>query len=310
MLATQNSKPKTQNPNRIPVAPLRRPCFLSWQPMNPLDELFEFLRFPSVSADSRFKSDVDACADWLTARFQKMGLQAQKLTTPGHPVVVACNEHKAGRKTVLIYGHYDVQPPDPLELWDSPPFEPVIRGDKIFARGSTDNKGQILAHVLGIEGALQEKGDLPVNLILLVEGEEEIGSPHLEAFLKEHESTLRTDVIAISDTGMVAPGIPTFSYCLRGILCLEVRLRGPSVDLHSGIFGGSVANPATVLSRLIAKLHDEKGHIAVPGFYDRVKPLESWERERWASLPFNDQAWLRTTGAPALYGEEGFSNLE
>src|SRR6202795_2693831 len=166
--------------------------------MNPLDELFEFLRFPSVSADSRFKSDVDACAEWLTARFQKMGLQAQKLTTPGHPGLVACNARQPGRKTLLIYGHYDVQPADPLELWDSPPFEPVIKGDKIFARGSTDNKGQILAHILGIESALKERGDLPVNLILLVEGEEEIGSPNLETVLREYKSEWNADVVAIS----------------------------------------------------------------------------------------------------------------
>ncbi len=188
--------------------------------MNPLDELFEFLRFPSVSADSRFKSDVDACAEWLTARFKKMGLQTRKVPTPGHPVVVACNERVPDRKTLLIYGHYDVQPADPLELWDSPPFEPVIKGDKIFARGSTDNKGQILAHILGVESVLEERGDLPVNLVILVEGEEEIGSPHLEAFLKEHKSVLQADVVAISDTGMAAPGVPTFTYGLRGILCL------------------------------------------------------------------------------------------
>ena len=236
--------------------------------MDPLDDLFEFLRFPSVSADSQFKSSVDACADWLTARLRKAGLHAQKYETAGHPVVVARNEQRPGRRTVLIYGHYDVQPPDPLDLWETPPFEPVIKGNKIFARGSTDNKGQILAHILGVESALKERGDLPVNLILLVEGEEEIGSPNLEAFLKEHKSAWHADVVAISDTGMVAPGIPTFTYGLRGILCMEIRLRGPSADLHSGIFGGSVANPATVLSRIVAKLHDDSGRIAIPGFYD------------------------------------------
>ncbi len=278
--------------------------------MSQLDELIEFLRFPSVSADGQFKPQVEACADWLMGRLQKVGLQVQKFSTAGHPIVVARNEHKVGRKTVLIYGHYDVQPPDPLELWDSPPFEPAIRGDKIFARGSTDNKGQILAHILGVEAALKEKGDLPVNLILLVEGEEEVGSANLEAFLKEHRSALQTDVIAISDTGMVAPGIPTFSYCLRGILCLEVHLRGPSADLHSGIFGGSVTNPAAVLSRLIAKLHDEKGHIAVPGFYDRVAPLEDWERELWTKLPYTEEQWRATTGTPKLGGEEGYTFLE
>jgi acetylornithine deacetylase/succinyl-diaminopimelate desuccinylase-like protein len=157
---------------------------------------------------------------------------------------------------------------------------------------------------------LQTNGDLPVNVVFLVEGEEETGSPHLEDFLRKHAAALKADIVAISDTGMVAPGVPTFTYGLRGILCLEVRLRGPSADLHSGIFGGSVANPATVLIELLAKLHDRHGKVAVPGFYDCVKPLQSWEKERWAALPFNDQGWLKTTGSPSLYGEEGFSNLE
>jgi acetylornithine deacetylase/succinyl-diaminopimelate desuccinylase-like protein len=278
--------------------------------MDPLDDLIEFLRFPSVSADSQFKSNVAACADWLTSRLRRAGLQAQRYETPGHPIVVARNEERPGRRTVLIYGHYDVQPPDPVELWETPPFEPVVKGGKIFARGSTDNKGQILAHILGVESALQERGDLPVNLVLLVEGEEEIGSPNLEAFLKEHQSAWDADVVAISDTGMVGPGIPTFTYGLRGILCMELQVRGPSVDLHSGIFGGSVANPATVLSRIVAKLHDDSGRIAIPGFYDRVLPLEPWERGLWAKLPYTEKAWLATTGSPRVFGEEGYTFLE
>jgi acetylornithine deacetylase/succinyl-diaminopimelate desuccinylase-like protein len=278
--------------------------------MDPLDDLFEFLRFPSVSADSQYKSSVDACADWLTSRLQRAGLGAVKYETAGHPVVVAGNEHRPGRRTVLIYGHYDVQPADPLDLWETPPFEPVIKGDKILARGSTDNKGQILAHILGVESAIQEKGDLPVNLVFLVEGEEEIGSPHLEGFLKEHRSDWHADVVAISDTGMVGSGIPTFTYGLRGILCLEIRLRGPSSDLHSGIFGGSVANPATVLSRMVGKIHDDAGRIAIPGFYDRVLPLEQWERDLWAKLPYTEKSWLATTGSPRISGEEGYTFLE
>jgi acetylornithine deacetylase/succinyl-diaminopimelate desuccinylase-like protein len=278
--------------------------------MNPLDDLFEFLRFPSVSADSQFKSSVVACADWLTGRLQRAGLHAQKYETAGHPVVVARNEQRPDRRTVLIYGHYDVQPPDPMDLWETPPFEPVIKGDKIVARGSTDNKGQILAHILGVESTLKERGDLPVNLILLIEGEEEIGSPNLESFLKEQHSAWNADVVAISDTGMVGPGIPTFTYGLRGILCMEIRLRGPSADLHSGIFGGSVANPATVLSRMVAKLHDDYGRIAIPGFYDRVLPLEQWERDLWAKLPYTESAWLATTGSRRISGEEGYTFLE
>ena len=278
--------------------------------MSPLDDLFEFLRFPSVSADSQFKSSVVACADWLTGRLQRAGLHAEKYETAGHPVVVARNEQRPDRRTVLIYGHYDVQPPDPMDLWETPPFEPVIKGDKIVARGSTDNKGQILAHILGVESTLQERGDLPVNLILLIEGEEEIGSPNLESFLKEQHSDWHADVVAISDTGMVGPGIPTFTYGLRGILCMEIRLRGPSADLHSGIFGGSVANPATVLSRMVAKLHDDYGRIAIPGFYDRVLPLEQWERDLWVKLPYTESAWLATTGSRRISGEEGYTFLE
>ena len=278
--------------------------------MDPVDDLTEFLRFQSVSADRAYRAHVFECANWLEARFRKMGLSARIFSTPGNPVVVACNERKPGRKTLLIYGHYDVQPPDPLDLWHSPPFEPVVKEGKIFARGSTDNKGQILAHILGIESVLAENHDLPLNLIVLVEGEEEIGSPNLESFLRENRSALQADVVAVSDTGMVAPGVPTFTYGLRGILCFEIRLRGPARDLHSGIFGGSVANPAMELSRMLAKLHDDDGRITVKGFYDKVLPVEDWERKLWSSLPFTEEIWLETTGSPALAGEKGFSFLE
>ena len=278
--------------------------------MNPLDELIEFIRFPSVSADSQFKSHVEGCADWLLAKFKSMGLNASKYPTAGQPVVVASNGRRADRKTVLIYGHYDVQPADPLDLWLSPPFDPLVKGGKIYGRGSTDNKGQILAHILGVEAKLKEKGELPVNLIFLIEGEEEIGSPSLAAFLKSQREELAADVVTISDTGMVAPGVPTFTYGLRGILCFELHLRGPGADLHSGIFGGSVANPATVLSRLLSKLHDESGRVAIPGFYDRVVPLAEWERVLWAKLPFTEKGWLATTGAPKLSGEAGYTFLE
>ena len=275
-----------------------------------INSLIEFLRFPSVSADKQFKPHVKACADWLVQRFKKAGLDGEIHPTGGNPVVLARNDRKPNRKTVLIYGHYDVQPPDPLELWQTPPFEPEIRDGRIFARGSSDNKGQIFAHLIGVEKSLQSRGDLPVNIIFLVEGEEETGSPHLEDFLQKHIAELTADIVAISDTRMVASGVPTFTYGLRGMLCLEVQLTGPAMDLHSGIFGGSVANPATVLVQLLAKLQDSRGKVAVPGFYDRVKSVQSWERGRWAALPFDDEAWLRTTGAPALHGEEGFSNLE
>ncbi len=276
-----------------------------------LDDLFSFLRFPSVSTDSRNQGDVRACAEWLKAKLAGMGLAAELHDTPGHPVVIARNTPVEGRRTVLIYGHYDVQPVDPLALWTSPPFEPEIREGKIWARGATDNKGQMLAHVLGVEKTLREKGELPVNLIFLFEGEEEIGSPNLAPFLEKHREDLRCDVVAISDTGMVAPGMPTFGYGLRGIACCEVTVHGPKGDLHSGLFGGAVANPATAAARLVAGLHDADGRVAVAGFYDDVRPLESWEREMWAKVPgVSDEDFVRLTGSPGLFGEAGYSSAE
>ncbi len=276
-----------------------------------LDTLIEFLRFPSISTDSASKGHVNDCADWLVARLQGAGLDVEKHSTAGHPVVLAKNGHRAGRPTVMIYGHYDVQPVDPLELWDHPPFEPHIEGDRIYARGSTDNKGQLLAHLLGVEKTIASGKDLPVNLTFLFEGEEEIGSPHLEPFLTERRGSLACDVVAISDTGMVAPGVPTFTYGLRGIACIELTLKGPKGDLHSGIYGGAVANPATAVAHLAASLHDvTKGRVQIDGFYDGVVPLEQWERDAWAALPMGDAEMLTLTGSPALYGEEGYSSLE
>ena len=275
-----------------------------------VETLLEFLRFPSISTDPAHRADVARCADWLVALLTTSGLKATLHPTAGHPIVVARNVHQPGRRTVMIYGHYDVQPVDPLELWDTPPFEPRIENDIVFARGSTDNKGQILAHILGIAATLREKGDMPVNLIVLVEGEEEIGSAHLEEFLTTHRDELHCDIIAISDTGMVTRGVPTFTYGLRGIGALEMKVTGPSTDLHSGIYGGAVANPATAVARLVASLHDADGRVAVPGFYDGVAPLEKWEREAWAKLPFGDAEILAVTGAPALFGEAGYTSLE
>ncbi len=277
----------------------------------PLDDLFSFLRFASISTDSRHAQDVRDCATWLLAKLNGMGLKAELHETARHPVVVARNSHQPGRKTVLIYGHYDVQPVDPLDLWHSDPFSPEIREGKIWARGATDNKGQMLAHVLGVEKTLREQADLPVNLIFLFEGEEEIGSPNLAPFLQAQRENLRCDVIAVSDTGMVAAGVPTMGYGLRGIACAEVTLRGPKGDLHSGIYGGAVANPASAIARLVASLHDPKGRIQVAGFYDDVRPLETWEREMWQKVPgVTDQDFLNVTGSPSVFGEESFSSAE
>jgi len=275
-----------------------------------LNEFFEFLRFPSISTDSQHKDAVDSCADWLLAKFRKMGWQPEKHPTPGHPIIVARGETKADRPTVLIYGHYDVQPVDPVEEWDSPPFEPTIKGDKIFCRGATDNKGQHFAHILGVEETLREHGDLPVNVIFLIEGEEEVGSPNLPPFLEQHREELSCDICAVSDTGMIGPGIPTLTYGLRGVACLEFTVRGPKMDLHSGVYGGAVANPAQVVAELVASMHDPDGRITITEFYDQVLPLEKWEREMWAGLPDGDASTLAETGVPALFGEAGYTALE
>ncbi|MCX6868433.1 MAG: dipeptidase [Verrucomicrobia bacterium] len=276
-----------------------------------LEELFAFLRFASISTDSRHAGDVRACAGWLLAKLADMGLSSELHETPKHPVVIARNAHLPGRRTVLVYGHYDVQPVDPLHLWTSAPFQPEIRDGRIWARGATDNKGQMLAHVLGVAKTLREAGALPVNLIFLFEGEEEIGSPNLAAFLHDHRAALACDVIAVSDTGMVAPGVPTLGYGLRGITCCEVILRGPKGDLHSGIFGGAVANPAAAIARLVASLHTPDGRIAIDGFYDTVLPLDDWERALWSQVPgVSDADFLRVTGSPALFGEPGYASAE
>ena len=276
-----------------------------------LEDLFSFLRFASISTDSNHSGDVRACAEWLIDKLNHMGLDTELHETAQHPIVVARNKHVAGKKTCLIYGHYDVQPVDPVELWDSPPFEPKIRDGRIWARGATDNKGQMLAHVLGVEQSLEEDGELPVNLIFLFEGEEEIGSPNLMPFLQQHKDELKCDVIAVSDTGMVAQGVPTMGYGLRGIACCEVTVKGPSGDLHSGVYGGAVANPATAVARLVASLHDAEGNIAIEGFYDEVRPLEQWERDMWADVPgMTEQDMLAITGSPALFGEPGYSSAE
>ena len=276
-----------------------------------LEEYYSFLRFPSVSTDAKFADKVRDCANWVSQKLEKIGLESKVVPTTGHPIVWARNKHRNGRPTVLIYGHYDVQPPDPLELWDSPPFEPVLKNGYVFARGATDNKGQIFSHILGLQETIEKNGDLPVNVDLVIEGEEEVGSQNLGKFLTDNREALKCDVVLVSDTGMIAPRTPTISYGLRGVTALEIKVIGPKMDLHSGIFGGAVANPATALARMLATLHDADGHIAVPGFYDDVAPLQDWEREAWKKLPIDaDAEMLGETKAPALFGEKGFSTLE
>src|SRR5947209_2884184 len=278
---------------------------------NYLEEYYSFLRFPSVSTDAKFADKVRECAAWVSQKLEKIGLESKVVSTPGHPIVWARNKHRSGRPTVLLYGHYDVQPPDPLELWDSPPFEPVLKNGYVFARGATDNKGQIFSHILGLQETIEKDGDLPVNVDLVIEGEEEVGSQNLPKFLTDNRDALKCDVVLVSDTGMIAKGTPTMSYGLRGVAALEIKVIAARMDLHSGIFGGAVANPATSLAKLLATLHDESGHVAVEGFYDDVVPLQDWERDAWKKLPVDaDAEMLGETGAPALFGEAGFSTLE
>ncbi|MEO6847238.1 MAG: dipeptidase [Chthoniobacterales bacterium] len=275
----------------------------------PLDYLIDYLRFPSISTQSNHKPDMEACATWLVDLFREMGLEAKIHKTKGHPIVLAKSAKKAGKPTLLIYGHYDVQPPEPLAEWTTPPFEPTLRDGKLYARGAGDNKGPTLAHILGTKKILEE-GELPVNIIYLIEGEEEIGSPNLEGFIRDHREELACDIIAISDTIMPANDWPTLTYGLRGVAAMELTVRGPERDLHSGIFGGAVANPATAAGRLIASLHDEKGHVQIEGFYEDIRPLEKWEHEAFANRPSTDTDFLELTGSPILWGEDGFSTFE
>ena len=275
-----------------------------------LEQYLDFLRFGSVSTDPQYRPHVLGCADWLQRKMTAIGLHTEHHETPGNPIIIGYGPLKSGRPTVLLYGHYDVQPVDPVELWRQPPFEPVVANGLVVARGASDNKGQIFAHLLGIEQTLHETGDLPVNLIVMVEGEEEIGSPNLAPFLEKHRAALACDVVVISDSSMIAPGQPTFTYGLRGIAAIEATVIGPDHDLHSGIFGGAVENPAIVLARLIAGLHDENRRVRIEGFYDGVREIAPWEHEGWKDLPLQEAALLKMTGAPALGGEAGYTPLE
>ena len=281
--------------------------------LDPLEELKAFLRFPSISTQPEHAPDLSSCAEWLRNKLAAIGLTATVHATLGSPVVVASTSHVPSKRTVLIYGHYDVQPPEPLEGWSSPPFEPRIVDGRIYARGAADNKGQILAHILGVAQTLREKGSLPVNLIFLIEGEEEIGSPNLADFLRAHREELACDLVAISDTAMAPGNKPALTYALRGIAAMELIVRGPARDLHSGLFGGAVANPLAVLSRLVASLHDEQGRVRIPGFYDAVRPLARWERNAAADLEKaagGDAAIKELAGVTELTGEQGFSTIE
>ncbi|MGD0387588.1 MAG: dipeptidase [Tepidisphaeraceae bacterium] len=274
--------------------------------------LKEFLAIPSVSTKPQHKPNMRRCAQWLADHLAFGGLDVKIMPTgagSGAPIVVAKNKHVAGRATVLLYGHYDVQPPEPLELWTSPPFEPTVRDNAIYARGAADDKGQVWAHVEAIL-AWQAHAGLPVNLTLLIEGEEEIGSANLAKFVHDHRDFLRADIAVISDTNQFARGIPAISVGLRGLVYVEIVVTGPSHDLHSGLFGGAVPNPADVLCQLLATLHDRDGRVNVPGFYDKVVPLTADERLAWAKLPLDEKQFAADLKLPGLHGEAGYSVLE
>ncbi|MFC6591487.1 dipeptidase [Deinococcus lacus] len=272
-------------------------------------ELFDLLRIPSVSSDSTRKDAMVQTAEALRAKLQGLGFSARVEATAGHPIVYAEHLQAPGKPTLLVYGHYDVQPEDPVEEWVSPPFEPEVREGRIYARGATDDKGQAYAHVRGAE-LLMKAGELPVNLKFLLEGEEEIGSPNLEPYLESHKDELKCDVIVISDGSRFAKDVPTVTYGLRGLAYIEVRVQGASRDLHSGSYGGAAPNPINALCDIMAQLKDDQGRITVPGFYDSVIPLTEEERQMWANLPHSDEEFAASIGVSALPGEEGYTVLE
>ena len=274
-------------------------------------ELVEFLAIPSVSTESGFEEEVTRCAEWLADEIRAAGMDnVEIIPTDGNPFVVGEKIVDADAPTLLVYGHYDVQSVDPIELWESPPFEPDIRNGRIYARGTNDDKGQVHMHIKALETRLRGGFGLPVNVKLCIEGEEEVGSSHLEGFLRQQAARLECDAVIISDTGMLGIDIPSIGTGLRGIAYLEVFVDGPATDLHSGSYGGAVVNPAIALAGIISKLKDEQGRVTIPGFYDRVRPMSDTEREEVQELPYTDEEFLEETGAPALGGEEGYNTLE
>ncbi|MFV2066084.1 MAG: dipeptidase [Pirellulales bacterium] len=273
-------------------------------------ELDVLLRIASISADPAQQSEMERAAAWLTQHLANLGLESRQIETAGHPLVFAQSPPVPGKPVALVYGHYDVQPPDPLEEWVSPPFEPTERDGNLYARGATDDKGQLWTHVKSVEAWMRQRGHLPLQVKFLIEGEEEIGSQGLESYLEHHAAELACDCVVVSDTSQFAPDVPAITYGLRGIAYYEVRLVGPDHDLHSGSFGGAVANPANVLSQLLGDLIDRQGRIQVPRFYDDVVPISEGEREAFRSLPFDETEFQRQIGVDALAGEAGFTTNE
>ncbi len=273
-----------------------------------LNDLFEFLRIPSVSAQSEHKPDIERAAKWVADRLGAAGLENIEIVpTKMHPLVYAESLHAPGKPTVLFYGHYDVQPAEPLDLWTSPAFEPTIRGGNLYGRGTADDKGQVHIHIRALDAIRKTAGKLPINLKVMVEGEEEVGSVSLWDFVIANKPRLKADALVVSDTGMLARGVPSITYALRGLNYYQIEITGPAQDLHSGIFGGAVPNPITILCELFAKLHDSNFRVTVPGFYDDVAKLSKAERKTLNALPWKGKEFRKNVGAPGLMGEKGFS---
>ncbi len=275
------------------------------------DELFEYLSIPSVSTDPERREEVARCADWVADRMRDAGVdRTEVVETDGHPIVVGEHEADPDAPTLLVYGHYDVQPADPLDEWSSPPFEPRVHDGRVYARGATDNKGQNHMHLKALEACDRVHGGIPVNLRLVLEGEEEVGSPNLEVFLQEERDRLDCDAVLLSDTQMVARDLPAVIVGLRGLAYLQIDVRGPASDLHSGVYGGPVVNPANALAEILAALRDDRGRVTIPGFYDDVRPITERDREELGRIPFDEAEYREETGVPELGGEEGYSPLE
>jgi acetylornithine deacetylase/succinyl-diaminopimelate desuccinylase-like protein len=276
-----------------------------------VEELKQYLAIPSVSALPEHQADVRKCAEWTADHMRQIGLQNVKvIETPGSPIVYGDWLGAPGAPTILFYGHYDVQPVDPVELWESPPFEATVREGEIYARGSADDKGQVFMHFKAVEAHMKQNGRLPVNMKFFIEGEEEVGSLHLDEFVRDNKQMLAADVVVISDSAMFARGVPSICYGLRGLVYYQIDLRGTKSDLHSGVFGGAVANPAYVLAQVLAQMKDKSGKVKITGFYDDVKELTPEERAEWKKLPFDDKKYRKELGAPKLFGESGFTVLE
>ena len=276
-----------------------------------VEELKQFLRIPSISTLAEKKPDMKTAAEFVAGKLRSAGMQNAKIIeTKGHPLIYADWLNAPGKPTVLIYGHYDVQPVDPINLWDSPPFEPTIKDGKIYARGATDDKGQMYIHIKTVEAFMKTRGSLPLNVKFIIEGEEEIGSGNLEEFVNKNQDLLKCNAVLISDTSLYGPGIPTITYGLRGLCYMEVEVTGPNKDLHSGTFGGAVDNPINVLAEMISNLKDKNGKIKIPGFYKDIVNLTKKERDNFKALPFSEKKYARELGVKELNGEKGYSTLE